>query len=243
MNDQESAGNLSPTPSFRRPTLSRAIRHYVKQYILDAALSAGDLLPPEGELAQQLGVGRSSVREAIRALESLGIVEVRHGNGIYVREYNFDPVLETISFGMHFDTKTLAELTQIRIWLEAAVVEEAVNRATPEVIARLEAILAGWADRIQAGEEASDLDEQFHRTLYGSLNNDTLMKLFEVFWIAFENLQIETIHQADPGVELSDHQAILEAVKSRNAGLARRLLLKNFSHIQERIQRAAGPAA
>ena len=73
--------------SFRRPVLNELIRDYVKQHILDHGLSAGDPLPSETQLAQELGVGRGSVREAIKALQSLGIVEVRHGDGLYVRPY------------------------------------------------------------------------------------------------------------------------------------------------------------
>ena len=84
----------------RGPALSKAVRDYVKQYILDHKLQGGDALPPETQLAHDLGVGRSSVREAVKALQSLGIVEVRHGDGLYVREYNMDPILETLSFGL-----------------------------------------------------------------------------------------------------------------------------------------------
>ncbi len=72
---------------FRRPALNELIRDYVKQHILDHGLSAGDPLPSETQLAQELGVGRSSAREAIKALQSLGVVEVRHGEGLYVRAF------------------------------------------------------------------------------------------------------------------------------------------------------------
>jgi DNA-binding FadR family transcriptional regulator len=89
--------------SLRGPALSKAVRDYVKQYILENDLKGGDPLPPETHLVQELGVGRSSVREAIKSLQSLGIVEARHGDGLYVREYNMDPILETLSFSMRGD--------------------------------------------------------------------------------------------------------------------------------------------
>ncbi len=66
----------------RGPALHEAVRDYIKQYILDRKLKPGDPLPPEGQLAQELGVGRSSVREAVKALQSLGIIEARQGNGL-----------------------------------------------------------------------------------------------------------------------------------------------------------------
>ena len=223
--------------TLRKPALNEAIRNYVKQYILDQGLNPGDPLPPEGQLAQELGVARSSVREAVKALQSLGIVEVRRGHGIYVREYNFDPIVEMFSYGMRFDTATLAKLIQVRIWLEAAVVEDAVSQISPEDVVLLESVIEAWEERVEAGEPDSDLDEQFHRILYSALDNDLLIKLFEVFWIAFENLDIEAIRRSDPAVELKDHQAILQAVRDRNASLARQCLLQSFTRIQDRIRR------
>ncbi len=111
----------------RTPALSRAIQDQIKQYITERRLRPGDALPPETQLAADLGVSRGSVREAIKALESLGIVEVRHGNGIFVREFNFDSVLELLSYGLVFDRSKITEILQIRKWLEAAAIGEAVK--------------------------------------------------------------------------------------------------------------------
>jgi DNA-binding FadR family transcriptional regulator len=222
----------------RGPALNEAVRNYIKQYILEHGLNGGDPLPPETQLAQVLGVGRSSVREAIKALQSLGIVEVRRGNGLFVREYNFDPILETLSYGMRFDSTTLAELVQLRIWLEAAVVEEAVRRIGPQEIAQLETLMQTWADRVAKGEPCTDLDKQFHRTLYASLNNQTLMKFLEVFWIAFEKFDINNFHSPQPAITFEQHQAILDAIKAGDPALTRQRLIKHFNHLQEKIRLA-----
>jgi len=221
----------------RGPALNEAIRDYVKQYIFDHGLNGGDPLPPEAQLAQDLGVGRSSIREAVKSLQSLGIVEARSGTGIYVREYNLDPVLESLSYGIRFNSNTLAEFTQIRIWIEAAIVEEAVKQISNKEIAQLEMIIESWKERVQAGEPDSDLDEQFHRTLYQTLHNSTLIKFIDVFWIAFKNLDTKAIQTSDPVVELEPHQALLEAVKARDAALTRQRLVQHFNPLQERIQK------
>jgi DNA-binding FadR family transcriptional regulator len=105
--------------------LNRVIQDQIKQYITENKLAAGDLLPPEGQLASDLGVSRGSVREAIKALESLGIVEVRHGDGVRVRAFNFDSVFDLLSYGLVFDPAKAAELLGIRIWLEVAAVADA----------------------------------------------------------------------------------------------------------------------
>ena len=225
--------------SLRRPSLNELIRDYVKRYILDQGLSAGDPLPSETQLARELGVGRSSVREAIKALQSLGIVEVRHGNGLYVRSYTFDPIPETLSYGMRFDTTILSELAQIRVLLERAAIEDAVKQIGIEDMERLEKLIEVWEERVQAGEPDSDIDEEFHRVLYGTLDNQTFMKLFELFWIAFENLDNPTIQDVSRAEEdLENHRAILDAVKARDANLARQHLTHHFDRLKERIRRA-----
>ena len=112
----------------RGQALNEAIREYIKDYILKQKLKPGDALPPEPQLMEELGVGRSSVREAVKWLQSLGIVEIRRGNGLYVRNVNFDPVLESLSYNMRFDPNMFAEVFQLRVWLESAAIENAVAR-------------------------------------------------------------------------------------------------------------------
>ena len=227
----------------RRPSLNETIRDYVKQYILDQRLAAGDPLPPETQLAQELGVGRGSVREAIKALQSLGIIEVRHGDGLYVRSFSFDPIVETMGYGMRFDADTLSELVQIRIWLEKGAMEEVVEHVSPQVIERLEGVMQVWQKRVGRGDmHRLDLDEEFHRILYNSLGNQTFMKLFEVFWIAYENVNnpmIQDLKQAS--ADYRNHRAILDAVKDRDVVRARQAVIQHFGHLRERIRRATKP--
>jgi DNA-binding FadR family transcriptional regulator len=221
--------------SLRGPALYTSIRDYIKQYIIEHNLKPGDSLPPEGQLVEDLGVGRSSVREAVKSLQSVGIVDVRQGNGLYVRELNFDPMLETFLFGMQFDPDTLAELLQIRIWLEVAVIGDAVEHMGVDEIAELESILQNWEHRIQNGEEYSDLDEAFHETIYGVLENQSLMKLFSVFWVSFTSLEKEITHDPDPENVIAFHRVILNAIKAKDPSLVRRQLLQHFDHVKERI--------
>jgi DNA-binding FadR family transcriptional regulator len=223
--------------TLKRPALNDVVRDYIKQYILDNQLIAGDALPPETQLVGQLGVGRSSIREAIKALQSLGIVEVRHGDGLYVREYNFDPILETIGFGMRFNTTTLSELLQVRIFLEAAIIDDVVLKISDADLNKLDGLMEVWRNRVQDKKTFSDLDEEFHRTLYDTVQNQTLIKLLEVFWIAFENLVDQLIDDLYPAEEdYAGHKALLDAVKARDPQLAHARLIQHFQHLQDRIE-------
>ena len=219
----------------RGPALYTSIRDYIKEYILEHNLKPGDALPPEGQLVEELGVGRSSVREAVKSLQSMGIVDVRQGDGLYVRELNFDPMLETFLFGMQFNPHTLAELLQIRIWLEVAVIGDAVEHIGADEVTKLEELLKTWEARVQDGEEYSDLDESFHQIVYGVLQNETLMKFFSVFWVTFTSLESELTRDTDPENVLEFHKRILEAIQSRDPSQARAQLLQHFDHVKERI--------
>lgn len=221
--------------SLRGPALYTSIRDYIKDYILKHDLKPGDSLPPEGQLVEELGVGRSSVREAVKSLQSVGIVDVRQGNGLFVRELNFDPMLETFLFGMKFDPRTLAELLQIRIWLEVAVIGDAVAHIDAEGVKKLEELLVKWDQRVAAGEEYSDLDESFHEIIYGVLDNQSLMKLFSVFWVSFTSLESEITRDADPENVVEAHRSIVEAIKTKDASRVRSELLRHFDNIKDRI--------
>ena len=235
----DNEGNaVEPERSLRSPALSQEIRQQMQEYILRHRLQAGDALPPESYWSESFGVGRSSVREAIKVLQALGVVEIRHGNGLYVRAVNFDPVLESLSYQMRFRPQMFAEVFRVRVWLESAAIEEVVRGISAEVIHELEAILAEWRRRIQTGESHVELDEAFHRTLYKSLHNSTLLGLFRVFWIVFQALDIDAIRTTDPELGVAEHELLLDAIRARDAVLARQRLIEHFGHVQQRIDQA-----
>jgi len=220
----------------RGEALYKAIVENIKELIIEQNLRPGDALPSEGQLARDLGIGRGSVREAVKSLQSLGIIDVQHGTGLYVRELNFNPLRETIRFGMQFNARTISELLQIRIWLEAAVIGEAVTHINTEAIKSLENLLIEWAAYNQLGKSFTELDEIFHRTLYSVLGNETLMNLFDVFWDVFRGLEIGSIFNSDPDWELLAHRQVLEAVKARDSDMARVALLRHFEYVKRCIE-------
>lgn len=225
--------------SLRGPALTEAVRDHVKQYILDQNLKEGDPLPTESQLAQELGVGRSSVREAIKALQSLGIVEIRHGQGLFVRAYNMDSIFENFSFGMRYDQTTLKEWLQIRIWLESAIIEESIQNLTPEALEELEQILEEWERRIAADQPHVSLDERFHKVLFSGLKNQTLEDFLRVFWIVYKNLEIVT--NLAPSYEeklstLEEHRQMLEGIKQGDSQRVVECLKRGFITFKARLE-------
>lgn len=221
---------MSRIPS--NPVMSDAISRYVQQYIIDESLQAGDQLPSEAQMVEELGVGRGSVREAVKILQSLGIVEVQRGNGLYLREYNFDPLLAILVYGMRYDPRMFGELGQIRTWIEASIMEEVVARITPDDLRELEQIMVDWEAEIQMQQPPQASDEAFHAVLYRQVNNQTLNKLLHAFWLAFAELADPDapFNEREQRIHLRDHQAILDAIKAGNATLARQRLLDNYTY-------------
>jgi DNA-binding FadR family transcriptional regulator len=220
--------------------LNHAIQEQVKDYITRNQLGPDALLPPEGQLAQDLGVSRGSVREAIKALESLGIVEVRHGDGVRVRSFNFDSVLNLLSYGVHFDPDRIVEIMQIRIWLEDAAVVDAVGSIDDGTLAEMEALLARWQAKAEAHADTSEEDRTFHALLYASLNNDSLSQLIDIFWTVYHALPPEDIGaDTDPVATVRTHSELLAAVKERDPLAARQKMRDHFSNLEQRVRRAA----
>ncbi len=224
----------------RGQLLNQAIQDQVKEYITRNGLEPDDLLPPEGQLALSLGVSRGSVREAIKALESLGIVEVRHGDGVRVRPFNFDSIFNLLSYGVHFDPDRVVEILQIRIWLEDSAVVDAARTIDSAALAEMEALLTRWELKARAREDTSAEDRSFHALLYAGLKNDSLSQLIDIFWTVYHSLPSEEMGiDQDPVATVETHREILDAIRLRDAALARLRMRAHFHNLEQRILRAA----
>jgi len=220
-----------------RETQTMVVRNHIKSWIIDHQLSSGDTLPPETKIAQDLAISRGSVREAVKGLESLGVVEVRHGEGLFVRDTNLDPLLEVFSFGSHFDPSLLAELLELRTWLETAVIGDVVKRVSELHLKEIALSLSEWEKDLKQGILHTKDDQRFHRSLYKILGNQTLLRLLAVFWTVFENIGIEDIRRDPaPMKTWEDHRAIYEAVLKHDEKGARKAILKSNSGVMKRIR-------
>lgn len=223
----------------RGPVLNRIIQDQIKQYITDNRLQSGDLLPPEGQLATDLGVSRGSVREAIKALESLGIVEVRHGDGVRVRAFNFDSIFDLLSYGLIFDPVKAVEILRIRVWLEVAAVADAIDRISDAELDQMMALLDRWEQKAMRGEDVSADDRTFHRMLYTPLGNDSLIRLIDIFWVIYHSLAVQNIGiDHNPLATLETHRGLLAAIRSRDVVLATQRMRDHFRNLEIRMARA-----
>src|SRR5215468_10780085 len=130
----------------------------VKQMIGEGRLKSGDQLPPERDLAEKFVVSRTSVREALRALESLGLVEIRPGEGTFVREVSVETLIEPLALVMASQREAISELFEARRLLEPSIAALAARRATPEELSEMDRILEEQAKEVAAGRTGLEPD-------------------------------------------------------------------------------------
>jgi DNA-binding FadR family transcriptional regulator len=243
--DGEPGGALGtvrpPTPPADGPSLHQAAQAAIRRYILERRLRAGDPLPAEGRLAVDLGISRTSVREAVKALESVGILEARARVGLFVRAFSLDPILDNLGYGLLADRTSVRELLQVREHLEASFIPLVVRSVTPQQRRVLRSVVDRMGERAARGEVFSEEDRFFHRALYERVGNGLLLKLIDVFWVVFRRLREEALveEEDDPVRAWEDHRRIVEALERGDAAGAQEAVLRHFVHLDARVQRAA----
>jgi len=195
----------------------------IKAMIVSGALGPGDRLPKEADLAAELGLSRSSLREAVKALSLVNILDVRQGDGTYVTSLEPTLLLEALSFivDFHRDT-TVLELLQVRRILEPAATALAAERASDAEIDDLRKLL----DSLGPEPALDDLvanDLEFHRRIAASSGNSVLSSLVESMSAPTTRARIwRGLTQAGAGARtLAEHRAILDAMACRDPEAAR----------------------
>ena len=224
--------------------LHHSVQAALRRYIVDKDLRAGDPLPSEAELARRLGVGRNSVREGVKALESLGVVEVRRGAGVYVRAFTLGPLLENLPYAFGQTLQEVQDILQIRQALELSLIEAVLSCATAEHVAALRRVVDAMAIKAARGQDFADEDRAFHHALFQPLGNAMLLSLLDAFWHVFHQVagpaRLET---QDPMKTWQDHQAIVEALAARDVALAKQRLNEHYRGIAGRLRERLGGAA
>ena len=225
----------------QRPLVSKLIQDYIRDYIVKNSLHPGDALPVQGQIAKDLGVSLGSVREAVRSLESLGLLEVRHGDGLYVRGMNFDALLQILLYSVMLDPYALLDLLQVREMLEISTIPKVVQQIQEKDLETCRQILDDWHAELAAGSPGIEQDQLFHQALYKSVGNKLLASLVHIFWLAYRNAEERTIPvKSSRQSVLKYHFEIFEAVEARDVELAQRLIVEHFQRVEERFRIALG---
>jgi DNA-binding FadR family transcriptional regulator len=212
----------------------------LRDFITETGLGPGDRLPPEAVLAQRLGVSRLSLREATRSLQTLGVIEARHGNGLFVSAFSFRPLIEQLPYGLAAAGTGLEEILMAREAMEVGLMP-AVARLNPQVELAECARLADEMTALETrGEPITEVDKQFHLSLYRALGNPLVDNLIEVFWELFTRLG-DSIPVPPEGGRGAAHLRIIQALQAGDAGGSIAAMQQHFDDIRVRAALLRAP--
>ncbi len=211
----------------------------IQEQLSSGQLKPGDQLPSERQLAEKFQVSRASVREAMRALESMGLVKIRSGDGTYVAS-SVDCLLSPLS-PANLRHDLLHDIFEARKLLEPEIAALAAKRAIPQEIERLEAIRSDQARQIAAGESGVEADTAFHSMLAQVVKNRVFLRLNESIVDSLRESRERSLRvPGRPARSLAGHRAILAAIRSRNAAKARRAMLAHLMAMEWNVLRFTG---
>ena len=222
----------------RRLLLYEAVQDEIRSYIIQHSLKTGDPLPPETELARQLHVSRNSVREAVKSLAALGILQARPGAGLFVREFSFDPLLKNLAYGLMVDLQHLIEMLEIRFHTDLGMAERLVQKATPEQVKKLYSVVGRMEKAVQDEGYLPDEDRTFHKILYENLQNATLSRVMDIFWLVCHQArkQSPVPKKIDPRKVYEQHHGIVMALEAADVEKLREAIAGHYSVIGLRLE-------
>jgi GntR family transcriptional repressor for pyruvate dehydrogenase complex len=221
---------IAPIKSTR---IYEEIVRQVKQMISEGRLKSGDRLPPERDLAEKFVVSRTSVREALRVLESLGLIEIRPGEGTFIREMSVESLIEPLALVMASQREAIGELFEARRVLEPAIAALAAGRATPEEIHEMERILEDQAKEIAAGKTGLAQDAAFHAAIGTAAHNRAITRIAHAVMDLLTQSREESLNTPGrPTRSHQDHRRILQAIARRNGSAARQAMLDHLVAVE-----------
>ncbi|MFD2080624.1 DNA-binding transcriptional regulator, FadR family [Actinopolymorpha cephalotaxi] len=215
----------------------RHLEERVVDLILEQGLPAGAPLPSEPALVDTLGVSRNSVREALRALHTLGIVDIRHGYGTFVGSAPLTAVTPGLLFRTRLrvrdDPGALADLVEVRELLELGLIEHVATSVDEAQLETLDRAVEAMAE----GDLAA-ADRRFHEALYAPVANELAIQLISVFWDIYHQVAGELERTpVDRDRVVQGHRRVVEALRSGDPAQARQALLNHFADLRDRVRR------
>jgi len=196
-------------------------------------LNPGDRLPPERELAERLAVSRSSIREAIRTLELIGLIKTRQGAGIVISEYPPQSMTEPLTALLRHQRAYLSELLDFRRMLEPGLARQAAASASEEQIQKLEEIVHRQNEKVLRGDLAIEEDSEFHYKLALASNNVVVLKVLDVLTELLRETHEGSLSvNGRPLKSLAGHRRILSAIKRRDATAAERAMVRHIEEVE-----------
>lgn len=222
---------IKPKPIFQ------IIIEQIRDQIASGSLKPGDLLPAERQLAEMMGVNRHSLREALKILEFLGVVQSRTGVGTIVNHLGQDVLRDRVAQAVNFSPRFfLYELMELRQAIEPHAAALAAKRATPEELAEMERAMENLRAEFESGEYDTDADERLHMILAQATHNHTFVRLTEPMMTMLADYRQNSLEiDGRPKETLDEHERIFRAVYKRRPEEAREAMADHLHNVEKML--------
>ncbi len=218
----------------KKKSVPKIIQNYITEQILNGNAKPGDKLPTEFEFAEKFGVSRNSVREGIKMLTTLGIIEHRRGKGTFLSDKISDSALDPLVIQLAYSQKTSEELIELRMFFDTAIFELLLDRVNEKEICELEAInekLKTELDKTPIDNEyVSKIDLEFHLKCNEFTRNSLLIKIGHVVYTLFFSTIRDSIIHAEKMAPYENHKKLLASLRSRNDKEIREIVGQSLEH-------------
>jgi GntR family transcriptional regulator, transcriptional repressor for pyruvate dehydrogenase complex len=214
------------------------VAEQIQKLIAQGMLKPGDRLPPERELATRFGVARSSIRDAVRTLEVMGILEPRQGAGTVVRDLSADSLVVPLATVLVRKRELVSELLDVRRMLEPGLAARAAKNATVEEVMELEDILRRQAEKMKRGQPTIEEDSEFHYVIGRAARNSVVLKVLDVLMDLLRESRARSLQAPGrPERSYAGHLRVLRAIKRRDPEAAEKAVRKHLEEIESIVMR------
>ncbi|WP_434511937.1 FadR/GntR family transcriptional regulator [Desulfitobacterium sp. AusDCA] len=216
-----------------KPIKTRKIYEEIVEQIRDLVtsknLKPGDRLPSERDLAARLHVSRASVREALSALEMLGLLEIRSGEGTYIRQIDIESVITPLAWLLYMEKDSDLELLEVRKIFEAQAAALASERSNPEDLQEMGSALRRMYSDLQTGRLGEEADHQFHFAVARATHNSIFIRLM--------NAISDTMHHTlkTSRIKLYEEKGMPEQLYNEHEGIFEAIQQRDIQHAKERM--------
>ena len=213
----------------------------IVQLIREGRFKPGDKLPPERTVAEQMGISRPTVREAVAALEVIGVLEIKTGQGTFVTSADFEG-LRSKAYSTFLDERSPYEIMEVRKAIESYAAALAAERGTPEQIAEIGQAVQAISDTATENQEWNEVaDRQFHEALGKASGNGVLADVCNILLDMCQQkvlARLKELGRHVPGSlekNVEEHSQIYEAIRARDPKAAQNLVWQHFENAEHDI--------
>ena len=218
----------------KKTRVAEEVADRIRVLMLDGTFPPGEPLPSERHLAERFGVSRGSIRDALRTLETIGLLETRHGQGTFPHELSVDRLVAPLASVMAYRSDLQDELLDVRRMFEPAVARAAALRATEEDLADLQRILETQRQKLKAGQSAIAEDTAFHAILARATRNRVVMSIMATLNDLLVESRTQSLRQKGrPARSIDGHEAVVAALRRRDVEGASQAMYNHIDQIAD----------